>query len=385
MALHNYDNKRATRAIILLEHILHNLDCVRNIIGLNKKICAVVKADAYGHGAVEVSRKALEWGVDFLAVATVPEAIILRNAGIKAPIILFTIALDDEINQVVDFQLTPFVIDRTYADKIQREAFSKNIQISVHLKVDTGMGRVGVIPERAPELATHISRLSHIELGGVCTHLSVSDSPEKADMLFTESQINIFSEVVKAIKARGIDPGICHAANSGGIIAHRKSHFDMVRPGICLYGYYPDRRMDKSVADFKPLMELVSKISFIKKVPKGTGISYGRMWSAPKETYIATVPAGYADGYNRRLSSKGQVLIKGKLFPVVGRVCMDQFMVDLGPDSNIDLFEDLVLFGPNQGALDAADIAELTGTIPYEVTCNINKRVPRDYKNPTPL
>ena len=196
-----------------------------------------------------------------------------------------------------------------------------------------------------------------------------------------EKQIKLFTDTVEAIKTRGIDPGILHTANSGAIIAHPDAHFDMVRPGICLYGYYPDQRMDKSAADFKPVMELVSKIAFIKKVKKGTTISYGRTWTAPNDTWIGSVPAGYADGYNRLLSSKSEVLIKGKKYPVAGRVCMDQFMIDLGPDTDLELHDNIVLFGPNDGALDAAEIGALTGTIPYEVTCDINKRVPRDYED----
>jgi len=373
------ENKRATRAIIHLENISHNLDCIKKLTVGSKKICVAVKADAYGHGAVEVSRKALDWGVDFLAVATVPEALILRDAGIRAPIILFSIALDNEIKQIVKYELTPFVADSTYISKIQKEALSQNKNVNLHLKIDTGMGRIGVTPDNAPDLAAEITNLSNLHLEGVCTHFPVSDSPESDDIEFTEKQIRLFSETVSAIKARGINPGICHTANSGAIISHKSAHFDMVRPGICLYGYYPDQRMDKSAADFRPVMEFVSKIAFIKKVKKGTTISYGRTWTAPEDTWIGSIPAGYADGYNRLLSSKGKVLIRGKSYPVAGRVCMDQFMVDLGPDCELELFEDVVLFGPNKGAPDAAGIGEIAGTIPYEVTCNINKRVPRDY------
>ena len=374
-----YENKRATRAIIHLENISHNLDCIKKLTGGSRKICVAVKADAYGHGAVEVSQKALQWGVDFLAVATVPEAIILREAGIKAPIILFSIALDKEISQIVDYDITPFIAEKNYVQKIQSFAKAFNKTINVHIKIDTGMGRIGVIPDLAPDLAETVEKMSNIKLEGVCTHFPVSDSPDPDDIAFTEKQIKVFTKSIEAIKAKGIDPGILHTANSGAIIAHPDAHFDMVRPGICLYGYYPDQRMDKSAGDFRPVMELVSKISFIKKVKKGTSISYGRTWTAKEDTWIGSIPAGYADGYNRLLSSKGEVQIKGKRYPIAGRVCMDQFMVDLGPDSEVELYENLVLFGPDEGALDAADIGDLTGTIPYEVTCNINKRVPRDY------
>ncbi len=372
------ENKRATRAAIHLENITHNLNCIKQLTGGNKKICVAVKADAYGHGAIEVSRKALHWGVDFLAVATVPEAIILRKGGIKAPIILFSFAIDEEISQIVDYQLTPFVGDEFYIEKLNKEAIKQNKEINVHIKIDTGMGRIGITPQKTPELAEYIIESKGLKLEGVCTHFPVSDSPDTEDILFTEKQIKVFRESVEAIKEKGINPGIIHAANSGAIIAHKSAHFDMVRPGICLYGYYPDQRMEK-IADFKPVMELKSRIAFIKKVKKGTSISYGRTWIAKKDTNIGSIPAGYADGYNRLLSSKGEVLIKGKKYPVAGRVCMDQFMVDLGDNNDINLFDDVVLFGPNPGALTAGDIGELIDTIPYEVTCNINKRVPRDY------
>ena len=374
-----FENRRATRAIIHLENIDHNLNCIDKLIGGDKKICVAVKADAYGHGAVEVSERALKWGVDFLAVATVPEAMILREAGIKAPIILFSISTNDEISQIVQYGLTPFVADSLYVEMIQSEAVTQNKTINMHIKIDTGMGRIGSIPESAADIAELIVKLSNVNLEGVCTHFPVSDSPDEDDILFIKEQVRLFSKTVNEIKKRGIDPGIRHTANSGAIIAHPDAHFDMVRPGICLYGYYPDQRMDKTAADFKPVMELISKPSFIKKVSKGTPISYGRTWKAPCDTWIASIPAGYADGYNRLLSSKGEVLIEGKLYPVAGRVCMDQFMVNLGPETRVTINTDVVLFGPGNGSFDAARIGELIGTIPYEVTCDINKRVPRDY------
>lgn len=372
-------NNRATRAIIHLENIAHNLNCIKKLTGGNKKICVAVKADAYGHGAVEVSQKALHWGVDFLAVATVPEAMILREAGIKAPIILFSIAADNEIEQIVDNDLTPFVADSAYVKKIQKTALKSNKTINMHIKIDTGMGRIGVKPEDALSLAKLIQSERNIHLEGTCTHFPVSDSPAPEDIDFTKQQIKLFSDSVQSIKNAGIDPGICHTANSGAIIAHPDAHFDMVRPGICLYGYYPDQRMDKTIADFKPVMELVSKIAFIKRVKKGTSISYGRTWKTPGETWIGSIPAGYADGYNRLLSSRAEVMIGGKLYPVAGRICMDQFMVDLGPELEVKLMDDVILFGPGHSIPDAAQLGELIGTIPYEITCNINKRVPRDY------
>ncbi|MDA3957864.1 alanine racemase [Oceanispirochaeta sp.] len=373
------ENKRATRAVIHLDHIIHNLECIKQLTGGDKKICIAVKADAYGHGALEISRKALDWGVDFLAVATVYEGIILRKAGIDAPLILFGFALDEEIPEIVSHGFTPFVGDAAYAARLDEEAFRQGVILNVHMKIDTGMGRIGVSPEGAPLLAENLVEMKNLKLEGVCTHLPVSDSPLEDDLHFTEELIGLLIRTFEAVRAKGIDPGIIHAANSGAIITHPEAHFDMVRPGICLYGYYPDHRMVKTV-DFKPVMDLVSRLSFLKKVQKGSPISYGRTWLAPEDTWIATIPAGYADGYNRLLSSRGRVLVKGKSCLVTGRVCMDQFMIDLGAETEAVLFDEVLLFGGAEGGMTAGDIAALAGTIPYEITCNINKRVPRDYK-----
>jgi alanine racemase len=374
-----YLDKRATRAIIHLENIVHNLNCIKSLVGEKTKICAAVKADAYGHGAVEVSDTALNWGVEFLAVATVSEAVILRTNGITAPILLFSIVTDSEIPQIVDYGISPFVGDIHYVNKINSEASKKSKVVPVHIMIDTGMGRIGITPDLAPGLSEQIQGMTNIKLEGTCTHFPVSDSLIQEDIEFTRNQIHLFNKTTEAFKIRGIDPGIRHTANSGGILAYKEAHFDMVRPGICLYGYYPDGKMDRTQASFKPVMELVSRILFIKKVSKGTSISYGRTWKAPEDTYIASIPIGYGDGYNRLLSSRSKVLINNRLYPVVGRICMDQLMVNLGPKTNIQLFDAVILFGPQKEAPDAADISELTNTIPYEVTCNINKRVPRDY------
>lgn len=375
-------NRRATRAVIHLDYIDHNLDCIKKLTGGHSKICVAVKADAYGHGAVEVAKRSLEWGVDFLAVATVNEAVILREGGINSPILLFSLPLDAEIPDLVQYGLTPFVGDKSYAEKLNTEAASQKRSIKVHLKVDTGMGRIGVSPEKAADLAAVLHTMEQLIPEGICTHFPVSDSSEKEDIRFTKYQISLFQKTVDAVRGRGLDPGIVHAANSAAIIAYPKAHFDMVRPGICLYGYYPDSRM-KRAADFKPVMELVSRVAFLKRVKRGTSVSYGRIWHAPRDTWIATIPVGYGDGYNRLLSSRARVVINGKSYPIVGRICMDQFMVDLGAETEVELFDPVILFGPDDGAMTAEDIAGICGTISYEITCNINKRVPRNYKERT--
>ena len=371
-------NRRATRAVINLDHLAHNIECIRDLAGTDKKICAPVKADGYGHGAVKVSFKCLECGVDFLAVATVNEAVHLREAGINAPIILFSSAVKAEIPDLIQYGLTPFVGDPGYAELLNREASSQGRDIKVHLKIDTGMGRIGVRPENALSLARMLDGMSHLSLEGCCTHFPVSDSPDEGDKSFTAYQIKLFSDTVGFLKQNGIKTGLIHAANSGALISYPDAHFDMVRPGISLYGYYPDPRM-KKIVPFKPVMQMISRLSYIKNVRKGTSISYGRTWYAPGDTRIATIPVGYGDGFNRLLSNRGKVLIKGRTYPIVGRICMDQFMVDLGNSADIALNEEVIIFGYASDAMSAEDIAAITGTIPYEVTCNINKRVPRDF------
>jgi alanine racemase len=263
--------------------------------------------------------------------------------------------------------------NRESIDSLASEAAKRRKPVQVHLKVDTGMGRIGCQPDEAPELAERIDSADWLELSGVCTHFPVADT---ADREFTAWQLDRFRACVDGIRSRGIDPATLHAANSGAILDHPQSAFRMVRPGIMLYGYYPSHEQARNLA-LKPVMELLSKVVFLKKVPRGTGISYGLTHRVERDTTIATIPAGYADGYNRLLSNRGQVCIRGRRYPIVGRVCMDQTMVDVGPDSEVELYDEVILFGPHPPAPDAEEIAGLMQTIPYEVTCLISRRVPR--------
>ncbi|MDR1894800.1 MAG: alanine racemase [Spirochaetales bacterium] len=365
---------RATRALIHLDRFCGNLRAVRERIGPHCRICAPVKADAYGHGAVRVAQAALSAGASHLAVALAPEGGELRQGGIKAPILLLSQSLPGEINEIVQYQLIPLVSDLDYAGELAAAAAAGGMKLPVHLKIDTGMGRLGCSPEEAPALAARIARLSSLEYAGTATHLAVADSPLPADMAFTGEQLRRFRGAVEKIRALGLDPGIVHAANSGAVLLHRDSWFDMVRPGILLYGY------DPSGGGFpvQPVMELLTNIVLIKRVKKGESLSYGRTWTSPRDTFIATLPAGYGDGLPRLLSGNWQVLIRGRFYPLTGRICMDQCMADLGPETDIPRWEEVTIFGA--AALSAADMAARLRTIPYEITCNINKRVPRVYQ-----
>ncbi len=371
---------RATKAIIHLENLRHNIRLVRKHVGPAPKICMAVKADAYGHGVLKVVQTALSEGVDTLAVATVEEGAELRASGIGAPILLLSPPDPGEVGDLVRAGLAPVVGDLELAGLIESEARGQGRLVSVHLKVDTGMGRIGCKPAEAPGLAERIASSTSLALGGICTHFPVAD---RRNSRFTADQTLAFRRVVEEVRRRGIQPGTVHAANSGAILEYPEARFDMVRPGILLYGYYPSRDQERTLA-VRPVMELETRILFLKRVDPGTAISYGMTYVTTRSTVIATIPVGYGDGYPRLLSSKAEVAIGGKRFPVAGTICMDQCMVDLGPDAAARLYDRVVLFGPEPPAPTAEDIADAIGTIPYEITCGINWRVPRLYTDSGP-
>ncbi|MDR2619353.1 MAG: alanine racemase [Treponema sp.] len=367
---------RATKALIHLDNFRRNMEAVRKRTGGRSGICVPVKANAYGHGAVEIARAALENGAGYLAVAAVSEGAELRQAGVKAPVFLFSQALPEEMRDIAALGLIPFAGDREAVEALADAAAGTGRTLELHLKVDTGMGRMGCSPEEAADLAAFISSRKNLRLSGMATHLSVSDSLKSEDVTYTKKQLARFREAVDSVQALDLDPGLLHAANSGALCFHEDAFFDMVRPGIFLYGYSPAAEIPGGLVS-EPVMELRSAVVFIKKVRKGDDISYGRTWTAREDTYIATLPVGYADGFPRLLGSRHSVYIRGKAYPLAGRICMDQCMVNLGPETNVKRWDEAVIFGP--GAETAAGIAAKTGTIPYEITCNISRRVPRVY------
>jgi alanine racemase len=365
-----------THARVHLQNIRANIEGIRLAGGNQRKILIAVKANAYGHGAVEVSRMAQAIGVDWLGVATVPEAIELRAAGITLPILKFSPAFPEEMKAAVDHDLTLPVCDKENCLILNNIASEKNRVINVHLKVDTGMGRIGVLPNEAPELAHFIdSGCPNLNLEGIFTHLPVSDD---GDFSYTQSQVeNIKSTVGQIESVIGRKIALAHCANSGGVLAHPASWFDMVRPGIMIYGFYPGKTTPHTIP-LKPGLSFLTRVSFIKKIKQGTTVGYGRTWSAPQDTWIATIPAGYADGFNRLFSNRGRVLINGRSYPIVGRVCMDQSMVNLGSDTGVRVGDEVVLIGRSaEQEITAYEWAEQLDTITYEVTCQINARVPR--------
>ncbi len=365
-----------THVQVHLDNIRANIESIRRRFGPERKILIAVKANAYGHGAVEVSRMAAEIGVDYLGIATVPEAMQLRQAGISLPILKFGPTFIEEIEPAINNAVTLPICSNESALETQQVSAILKKKSPVHIKVDTGMGRVGVTVEQAVHLAQLVERdCPNLYLEGVFTHLPVSDS---ADQAFTNEQVKRFRTCVDEIEhtiGRKLD--LVHCANSGAVLGHPDAWMDMVRPGIMIYGYYPDQTTPRTI-DLKPGLSFLTRVSFIKKVAMGESIGYGRTWFAPADTWIATIPVGYADGFNRLFSNSGRVLINGVSFPIVGRVCMDQSMVDLGSEPTVKIGDPVVLIGQSgHNEITCDEWAEKLHTITYEITCQINSRVTR--------
>ncbi len=367
-----------THARIHLDNIRYNLDGIRRAVGPDRKIMIAVKANAYGHGAIEVSKMAQKNGIDWLGVATVPEGIQLRRAGIRLPILKLSPCFPEEMDAAIESGLAITVCEKSNLKALNEAAGRLRKRVNVHLKIDTGMGRIGCQPEEAPDLAAFIAGdLTNLILEGVFTHLPVSDD---ATPTFTERQIAGFKKAVDSVEKRihGRIPFV-HCANSGAVLGHQDGWFNLVRPGIMIYGFYPSKETPQTIP-LRPGMSLLTRVSFLKKVTRGTSVGYGRTWIAPEDTWIATFPAGYADGVNRLWSNQGRVLIGGKSCPIVGRVCMDQTMANLGPRTHVQVGDEVVLIG-SQGdeEITAQEWADKLGTITYEVTCRIDARVERVY------
>lgn len=368
---------RPTVAVVDLGAIRFNLNQVIQKVK-PAGVMAVVKANAYGHGMADVARTALDAGADYLAVALLEEGIELRETGINCPTLVFGGFFHDQAEFFVRYNL-----DATLYSLENAKALAKAVKLlgkpaNVHIKIDTGMGRVGVPWEEAAPFVQKVLQIPEIRIMGVYTHFATSDEKDKS---FAKLQLQRFKVALKNIESLGFKIPIRHAANSGAILDLPESYFDMVRPGIMLYGYYPSFDTTESVR-LKPAMSFLSKVLHVKEVEEGTTVSYGRQYTAPQKTTIVTIPVGYADGYNRLLSNQGDVLINGRKYRVAGRVCMDQIMVDVGPGGAAKVGDEVVLFGRTEkGEVPVYDICRKLNTIPYEVTCWVSKRVPRIYVN----
>ena len=350
-----------------LNAIRHNLTEIRRRV--KSKLCTVVKANAYGHGAVQVAQVAVECGTDFLAVATVAEGLELRRAGFVEPILILGLIPHEAAQVVVENNLTQAVADIELAEKISAAAVRLDKIARVHLKIETGMGRIGADPKVAVDLAKKISALPNVEVEGLFSHFADADSPDRT---FTRRQIEIFASTAEKIRASGVDIKIRHIAESAAILDIAEAHFDMCRAGIITYGLYPSDDVRRTI-ELRPAMKLVARVVQLKKIPAGTSIGYGRDFVAERDSVIATLPLGYADGYIRAYKNF-HVDIGGQLAPIAGRICMDQTMID-ATGLDVHVGDEVILFGSDAISID--DAARHLNTINYEVTCLVSSRVPR--------
>ncbi len=368
---------RPTRAEVDLECIRHNTALLRGMVGLSCEIMAVVKADGYGHGAVQAARAALQAGASRLGVALVEEAEELRAAGVDAPVHLLFEPHPAAARRVADLSLTPSVYTRTWARALSRAAGDRGGELGVHLKVDTGMHRVGASPGEAAGLAEEVASLPGLRLEGAYTHLANASQPGDP---FNSRQWETFKRVLAGLERRGLRVALRHAAASAAAICFPESRLDMVRIGISMYGLLPGAAC-RGMLDLRPALSLKTEVGHVFRASEAEGVSYGLTYRCERDAWIAALPLGYADGIPRALSNRWEVTIAGKSYPQVGTVCMDLCMVDLGEDRYEPGEEVTFIAAYGGGANGAERMAELLGTINYEVVCGIGKRVPRVHLN----
>ncbi len=371
----------STIAQIDLSALAHNVALTRQCLPAHCQILAVVKADAYGHGAVMVSHTLTEVGITRLGVATVEEGVTLREAGIRAPIVVMGALFPGQLPDLIAYGLTPVVYDPATVGELARAARSQPEPYPVHIKVDTGMGRLGLTPETVLTVIQSPPFKGPLRLEGLMTHLADADSDDEA---YTTEQLTRFRSVLRQLETAGISFPLVHAANSAAILCYPAAHFSMVRPGIMLYGYHTARRCGTAPL-LKPVLSLHTRLVQIRNVASGQSVSYNRSYIASRPSRIAVLPIGYADGYSRSLSNKSAALIRGRRANLVGRVCMDMAMVDVTEIPDARPGDEATLIG-QQGAehISATDLATWSGTIPYEVLCAIGPRVTRVYRHAQP-
>lgn len=363
-------------AEIELEAIRQNVRSFRNHVGDTVQVMAVVKANAYGHGAVPVAKAALEAGAARLAVHRLTEGIELRQAGITAPVLVLGYTPPPGAEDFVRWNLTPTMITPEFAMALSSQAEAQGKVVPVHVKVDTGMNRFGLFPEEVLPYLSVVSKMKGLRLEGMFTHFATADSLDQTWIL---QQVKVFDEVIAAVKNAGIDIPLVHAANSATTMKYPQAHYNAVRPGIAMYGMRPSSEWEP-VFELHPALTLKSRVSRVRDLPAGAGISYGRTFVTSRPTRAALVTVGYGDGYHRILSNKGVVLIHGQRAPVLGRVCMDQFVVDVTGIPGVQQDDEVVLVG-RQGneRVSAEEVGRLAGSINYEVTTGLLPRVIRKY------
>lgn len=365
--------RRPTTAFVSVGALRHNVAVVRDIVGRHRRIMAVVKANAYGHGLVRTSKVLLESGVDALGVAFLEEGIALRRAGIRQPILVLGGIIGNQVRHFIEHDLDVTAASPFKLRQIEEAASALGRRARAHLKIDTGMERLGIHWDTADVLLEAAAQAEHVDVVGLFSHLAQA---ENLDSTYTELQLDRFAGVLERAAQRGLLPLTAHLANSAGLLYHPETLFDMVRPGLILYGVGP-RGPDPR---FRPALRLETRVVYFKVVRKGSAVSYDGTWTAPFDTRVVTLPVGYGDGYMRALSNRAHVIVRGVRRPVVGRVTMDATMVDIGPEGSAYNGDPVVLLGEGEGlSVPVEELAEWAGTIPYEVLTSISARVPRVY------
>jgi alanine racemase len=365
---------RPTACFVDLDALRWNFRQIRSKVGSRIKVLSMVKANGYGHGAAAVAKTLAAEGSDAFGVATLEEGIELRQAGIHAPILVVAGAYPDQIDPFFGNGLTPVIHVLESFNELDTAAHSRNKTLNVHLKVDTGMGRIGLLPAEVDSWLPKIKNLRALKIEGVFSHFSHAESVEGT---YTQQQLRLFQNLLERLQAEGIAPPFVHLANSAATITLPAAYFDMVRPGLILYGVYPSPAMATQIC-LKPVLSWKTRILQLKKVPAGSSISYGQTFITKRESLIATLPLGYADGYSRLLSNRGEVLVNGTRAPVAGRVCMDLTMIDVTGIEKVQPGDEVVLLGRQGDAeISADEMAAWANTISYEILTSISNRVPR--------
>jgi len=383
-----YNTDSPIYAEIDLAAFRHNISEIRRITSPDAEIMAVIKADAYGHGVVDIAKEALASGIKFFAVARMNEAAVLRNAGIDSPILLFDDSRSYGADKYIDLDIRASVNSIEDAEYFSSSAAGCGKKLKIHIKIDTGMGRLGFLADGLTsgsggsllsEQIKKISQLPDIEIEGIYSHFANADTKDKTH---AKQQLTMFKKLTDELNTLPGRRPILHMANSAAIMEIPDSHFDMVRPGIILYGLYPSDEVNRSIIDLKPVMSLKSHIVHLKTVGPGFRVSYGSTFITDRNTLIATVPAGYADGISRLLSSNGHMLVRGKRAPIIGRVCMDLTMIDVTGIEGVSIHDEVVIIGRQGGEeISADELAARTGTINYEIVTSLAPRVPKKMIN----
>ena len=366
-------------AKIDLDAIAYNMEQMKQNLRPETKVMAVIKADGYGHGAVQIAEMMERWNYIWgFAVATLDEAVVLRTEGIQKPILVLGCVFPDQYMEMLKHEIRMNIYTEEMAESISRMAAREGKTAYMHIKLDTGMSRLGFgINEQSAETIKRISKMPNVNMEGIFTHFTKADEKDKS---FTKKQIQEFVWMTERLKEKNVRFTYEHCSNSAGIIDVPEANFDIVRAGISTYGLYPSEEVDKTNVKLKPALALKSHVAFVKEIERGTPVSYGGTFVAKEKMKIATIPVGYADGYPRSLSNKGYVLIRGKKAPILGRVCMDQFMVDVTQIEGVSFGDKVTMIGKDGNEILPVEVlSELSGRFNYEFVCDLGKRIPRVY------